>query len=416
MIGKNYVMSNCILTNKYKLFCIFLLFTCVLGVFPAQFMVISDIIIIYSILGIKDTKAIFTKPLNIFLIFLFINIVSCYYYEKQSILLSITNIDFITFFPFLSYFYMIRKRKNPFSIEDIEWNIKRFYFIIFFIFVVQYALLPYRIINLSTYIEEEKRFTIFGQIITIVAYFYFLNKYLITKKNKYMAFLLPEILIVFIQGFRIYILALIIVSALFIIKTGSFKKTIKLVSIAFIISLFLIQIPIVNNAISNMQNRQIDNNFSNEDYIRIRQFEYFTTEHFKSSMEYILGSGFSNIRSEYGKKMFYLQQLNNENQLGPIGGWRDWGMVGLSWMIGIPCMLCILYCIFIILKTHIPKQYLYLKYFYLFILLTSVTSVEFYRWGSVFIHGILFYLFEIIKKSEINNKILYENKNIIHSK
>ena len=70
------------------------------------------------------------------------------------------------------------------------------------------------------------------------------------------------------------------------------------------------------------------------------------------------------------------------------------------WIIGLPCLLCILFCIFKILRVKLPKQYLYLKYFYAFILLTSVTDVEFYRWGSVFFHGVLFYLFELIVKTQ----------------
>ncbi len=405
--------------SRYKLFIIFLIFSCFLGLLPGHFIIVADIIILYSI--IKDNNiGSFKKPMLYFILFLFFSIVSCYYYEKQSFWLTVTNLDFISFFPFMSYFYMIKKRKMPFTINDIEWNIKYLYFIIFFLFLIQYALLPHKIINLTTFIEGEKRFTLYGQIITLVAYFYFLNKYLIKKTNKYLLFLLPEIFIIFIQGFRSYIAAMILVSVLFIIKIGGIKKTVAMILITPILILFIIQIPIVNNSISNILNRQVDSNFSNEDYIRVRQIEYFTTEHFKSPIEYIFGSGFSNPRSEYGKRMLFLTGMADVNNTGPIGGWRDWGLVGLSWIIGIPCLLCILFCIFKILRTDIPKQYLYLKYFYLFILLTSITSVEFYRWGSVFIHGVLFYLFELITKNKklpnTNRKTLYESKNIIHCK
>ncbi len=406
--------------SKYKLLIIFLIFNCFLGALYAQFSIVADVIILYAIMKTFNTAAYFKKVMLFFMFFLICSIISCFYYEKQSFWLTFTNLDFIVFFPFLSYFYMIEKRRRPFSIEDIEWCIRILYFIIFLLFIIQYVLLPYKIINLATFIEGEKRFTIYGQIITLVAYFYYLNKYLVTKRNKYLLFLFPEILIVFIQGFRSYIVALILVSILFIVKVRGLRKVVSIVLITSVLSLFIVQIPIVNNAISNMLNRQVDANFSNEDYIRVRQFEYFTTEHFKSPVEYIFGSGFSNPRSEYGKKMSYLKSQTDVNQTGPIGGWRDWGLVGLSWIIGVPCLLCILFCIFKILRGKIPKQYLYLKYFYLFILLTSITSVEFYRWGSVFIHGVLFYLFELIVKNKetanINRNIQYENKNIVHSK
>ena len=387
-------------SSRYRLLFIFLLFSCVLGVLPPQFMLVADIVVIYSIFKTRNVKGMFKIPMCLFLVFLLCSAISCYYYEKQSFWLTFTNLDFITFFSFLSYFFMIKRRKAPFSIQDIEWCVTRLYFIIFFIFLVQYALLPNKILHLATFIEGEKRFTVFGQIVTLAAYFYFLNKYIILKKNKYLLYLLPELLIVFIQGFRSYIAAIILVSALFFIKVGGLKRTISIILITPIMAFFIIQIPIVNNAISNMLERQVDANFSNEDYIRVRQFEYFTTEHFKSPVEYVFGSGFSNPRSEYGKRMFYLQGMVDENSTGPIGGWRDWGMFGLSWIIGLPCLLCILFCIFKILRAKLPKQYLYLKYFYAFILLTSLTSVEFYRWGSVFFHGVLFYLFELIVKTQ----------------
>ena len=400
--------------QKYKLLIIFLIFSCFFGFFDAKFAIVSDIIILCAIFKTINVQGYFKKIMLFFMLFLLCSVISCYIYEKQTFWLSITNLDFIAFFPFLSYFYMIKKRNNQFTINDIEWNIKILYIIIFFLFMIQYIILPNKIMHLATFIEDEKRFTIYGQIITLVAYFYYLNRYLITNKNKYLFLLIPELLIVFIQGFRSYIVVLIVVSILFLLNVGKLKKMIAFALIAPILILLIIQVPIVNNAISNMQNRQVEDNFSNEDYIRVRQFQYFTTEHFKSPVEYLFGSGFSNPRSSYGKNMLYLRGTTYENQTGPIGGWRDWGLVGLSWMIGLPCFLCILFCILKILQAKIPKQYLYLKYFYLFILFTSVTSVEFYRWGSVFIHGVLFYLFEQITKNNV--ALLNEKKNIICSK
>lgn len=405
--------------NRNLLFWIFLLFSCILGFLPAQFMIVADILILHALFKTLKSKGMFVYPMRLFLIFLICSTISCYYFEKQSFYLSFTNLDFVMFFSFLSYFFMIKKRSAAFTVSDIEWCITKLYFIIFILFLIQYALLPHQILHLATFIEGEKRFTIFGQIITLVAYFYFLNKYLTNKKKKYILYLLPELVIVFIQGFRSYILAIVLVSILFAIKVGGLKRTISILLLIPIIALFMVQIPIVNNAISNMLNRQTDANFSNEDYIRVRQFEYFTNEHFKSPIEYFFGSGFSNPRSEYGKRMFYLQGMTTENQTGPIGGWRDWGMVGLSWIIGLPCLLCILFCILKIFVTKIPKQYYYLKYFYLFILLTAITSVEFYRWGSVFIHGILFYQFELIVKKQkslnlVNKQYHDENKNTLY--
>lgn len=386
-----------------KLVVLCLLSTVCFGLLMPQLTVVADVVILYCMIFSNKNQGMFKLPMYFAAFFLICSFISCWYYEKQSIFLSLTNITTITFLPIFSYFYMIRQKRNI-PVGTFEKFVKYSYLFVFVLFTIQYMALPIRLLNLATFIEQEKRFTIYGQSIMILGYFIFLNKYLLTNKKKYLIFLFPEIIVVFMQGFRSYLLAIVVTTLLFVLIVGGIKKCLKVTIPMTLLVISISFIPAVNNAINKMQERQKENNYSNRDYIRVRQFDYYTTEHFKDRIEYFFGSGFPNIKSTYGKRMDYYNQLSDNNGgLGPIAGWPDWGMVGLSWMLGIPFILCFLYCIGKILLTKLPRQFLYYKFFYLFILMISLSSVEFYRTGSVYIHGMIFYFFEQIIR-QINNR------------
>ena len=140
---------------------------------------------------------------------------------------------------------------------------------------------------------------------------------------------------------------------------------------------------VVQNSINNMMKRQeAGATFANEDYIRVIQFNYFTKEHFKSPVEYVFGSGIPNPRTKYGQPFYTVDPA-----LGPYNGWHDWGIVGLSWMIGIPAVLALLFPVLRIIRKKCDDKILFLKFFYIFLLLSSFTTVEFYRVGSFFSTG-----------------------------
>mgnify|MGYP000067935445 FL=1 len=168
----------------------------------------------------------------------------------------------------------------------------------------------------------------------------------------------------------------------------------------------LYQTSVVQNSINNMMKRQeAGDTFANEDYIRVIQFNYFTKEHFKSPVEYILGSGIPNPRTKYGQPFYTVDPT-----LGPYNGWQDWGIVGLSWMIGIPAVLALLFPVFRIIRRKCDDKILFLKFFYIFLLLSSFTTIEFYRVGSFFFHGLLFYLYELYHRHSKHDNIGHTQK------
>ncbi|WP_443606308.1 hypothetical protein [Alistipes finegoldii] len=241
------------------------------------------------------------------------------------------------------------------------------------------------------------RFTMYGQLIAYICLFYFYGKYLFSGKTKYLLYILPAFFVLFIAGFRTQMAAILLALGLF---TYSVKKiaSVKYMFLFLIVIGVLSQTSVVQNSINNMMKRQeAGDTFTNEDYIRVIQFNYFTKEHFKSPVEYVFGSGIPNPRTKYGQPFYTVDPA-----LGPYNGWHDWGIVGLSWMIGIPAVLALLFPVFRIIRRKCDDNILFLKFFYIFLLLSSFTTVEFYRVGSFFFHGLLFYLYELYYRQSAN--------------
>ena len=195
------------------------------------------------------------------------------------------------------------------------------------------------------------------------------------------------------------ILGIVVMTFFIIIKFIGFNVRLFIYALLVVLmSILLINIPVVSKKIDLMAERQKTENLNNSDYIRVIQFVYFTTQHFKSTAEYIMGSGLpqvgnheQNIKaSAYGNYMsdLVVKGIN----------WVDWGLISMSWVIGI---LPVLTMIFISLKmffTKVDQEYFYLGVWFLFLLIVSFTTMEMLRAGNLAIYSFCFVLMERIKE------------------
>lgn len=84
--------------------------------------------------------------------------------------------------------------------------------------------------------------------------------------------------------------------------------------------------------------------------------------------------------------------------------WNDWGIIGLSWMIGIISVLLLVSIIVRALFIKVEKSKLYLKYTLILSLLISIaTSAELFRPGNLLIVGIIIYLLENFKMEKYDS-------------
>lgn len=357
----------------------------------------------------KIDKGLFTSKwqdvfVTLFIFCLIMNFVACWINRGQNIVASL-NSEEVCNMLYLLFFYVLIKIKS--SVNNIERCIVVLFTIFIICFFMQYFVfypLPiFKMIGVNSEqihdVYSEHRFRMVSQMIGFIGYFFFLNRILIMRKRPFYYYLgiLAGIVFIILLGFRIEVFAVVISSLYMIyrIKGGGVRMIGG--SIIFALILFIAaQIPAVQSQFDNMLMRQSQGQeFSNTEYIRNVQLYYFLNEHAISATDYFFGSGMPNLSSEYGRKWKEMTTETGEyGQSMFIGmyGWVDWGIIGLSWMMGIPlCILLYGFMFYIIFKKY-EKKYLYISAIYLFFLITSVTTIEFYRQGAFVYHAFILYL------------------------
>ncbi len=350
----------------------------------------------------KDKQLSVFKWRNLPLFFcgaILLNMISCFINRKQSIALSFQIVEYLYLFYFLFFYVFV---KSKISIINCEWLIK----ILFFSFALAYLLeyfvfFPKPVITPLYFEVREHRLRLYGQMIAFIGYFFFLNKLLCKEGNKIVNIvgIVLGLIIVTTLGFRSTLVATIVVSVFMIYKvqgriTGLFKS-LFLFAILFIV---VINTEFGADIINKMLERQETDNFDNSDYIRILEWNYYTTNHFLNGFDYFFGSGIPSDNSVYGKNMFSLASFNQYGEVTTsIAQWRDWGVIGFSWILGLPATIVLLLLIFIMIFANLDKRYMYIKCTYIFLFFISITTMEIFRAGAFVFHALSLYMIYRLK-------------------
>ncbi|MDR1758978.1 MAG: hypothetical protein LBR60_00445 [Fibrobacter sp.] len=322
-----------------------------------------------------------------------VSFVSSLYFRNQPVVETFKAS--IAFFSILFYFFLTNRK---FSILTIEKTILILGILASCIYILQTLLLPLgiRIIPVSEITEfGSSRFRIAGSGVISLVFFLALNKVILGKSiliHRIGLFLTGGTIV--LMGFRTLLAGLILFSILLFLRCGvTLKKSFKVVVISFAIAAVLLCIPQVNDRLFYMVQKQqlSDQTFVNADYARWREWDHFMHYHFKSNWEMLLGSGMPGGGTDYGKYDKNLQ----ESWIF----WVDWGLIGLSWMIGIFPVLCMIGYSLLAFVTKVPKSYLYAGVWFLFLVAISVTTMEFYRFGNFAVQALALYLVVQVNKS-----------------
>ena len=213
---------------------------------------------------------------------------------------------------------------------------------------------------------------------------------------------------IIIQAFRAQIAALIVFTIIMIYvfwKKGLFK--INRIVFLLIPSIYLLlQIPIVKEKLEYMMDKQTNSTqtFADDDYIRWKALNFFSSEYQKSPVEYIAGSGIPH-QGTFKKEM--------ENIITEGLFYQDIGLIGAAFIIG---PISILFLIYLFLKplSFIKSnniQNLYICIYFLFMLSISFTNAEILRDGNFLIHAIAFYIsYLCYKEKKYYNQTYAKNK------
>ena len=157
------------------------------------------------------------------------------------------------------------------------------------------------------------------------------------------------------------------------------------------------QLPIIKDLVELSQD-QFESNKNDEKDIRIVETEYFLKDFNHSLSQVIIGNGLPHAYSDYGKKMVKLgtDKYLYSNDVGYVHIFLYSGLIGLI-------LFFLLY--YKILRTPIKKEYLWTKFFILYIIFTNIATSPMSTSGITISIAIYFIIaFGRTKKKQITNE------------
>ena len=344
-------------------------------------------LLLFFILELHE-KAIFKNYLIAVLIGLFLSMVSCYIFNGQSLFAS-----FKASAPYLYIiFYFMLKRINP-SIPEMEKALIMLTIIFCVCYVIQFLIYPIAIFHGGEEVyKNDVRIRLAGQGFSSLGYFFSLNKYILTKKPFHLMLSILYFGVIFLMGFRTMLAMIAIFTFVIIIRVNGFNwRLFWYSSLSCGVFLAMLQIPVFADKFDSMLERQETAVLSNSKYIRVIQFQYFTTRHFKNIWEYIFGSGLpftqkNGATSAYSRYMYGLKGRGID--------WTDLGLLSLSWMIGLITVLAMIAYSIKAFLLKVPSEYYYIGVWFIYLVIVSFTTAEFFRSGNFIVQALALYLVE----------------------
>lgn len=379
------------------------------GAFEVPKILVFALLVFYTILCVSKQN-IFRNIIILFFLSLFLSMISSNLFRGQSYIESLKSC--LYYFNLLFYFVLIFYNPN---IRQVEKAI-RFLAVIFIVcYLIQYIAYPTVIFSGANreFYNDEIRIRLTGQGIISLGYFYFINKFFVIKNNRFFNACLAFfcLVVVFLMGFRTMLIFSVFYTLVLMCMVFGITTKLLVSSISFFIAFFIVlQIPVFSKVIDDMQERQKVDNFSNSDYIRVLQFDYYTTSHFKNKVEYFFGSGqpyrpasdTGKGGSKYGRQMETLV----DNHLN----WFDLGIISTAWIIGIPAVSMLIIMVIIAVKQKLRTRYKYLTIWFIYLLSVSFTTIELVRPGNFEIIAIALFAIVAAKKNRFI-KIYKRNEN-----
>lgn len=336
----------------------------------------------------KDLR--FKNAIILLLIGLVANVFSAYLNNKQSPYDTILAFSFIYFI--LLYFFLHSIRLSRKYMEDL---IIVFAIIFAVIYIVQVSVYPYRILTVG--MDQGRgtiRMRISGNGFLVLAYFLLLNRYLVHRQLKNLLLALAFFVVLLMGGFRTLTAGALLLSIVMFIKIVPFTlKDYSIFFVIFILFLVLFQFERTSNIFREMISSTEEVVELGDNYIRFIQFDFFFTEYPKNISYYIFGGG---MPGGLGTYYFEMRALQNEYGLY----WVDIGLFGFYIVIGGVALAGLLWYTLKAIFIKLPKDKVYLNFYFLYLLVVSLTTAEIYRGGIFVVEAITLYLIDVVIMEE----------------
>lgn len=332
----------------------------------------------------NDKQLHFKNAIYFFFLGVGLNTLAAYFNFGQSP--KATILAFSTYYFILFYFFM---HKMQFETKYLENVIIVFAAIYSFLYIAQIIALPHRF--LSSPIDASRgtiRMRIEGNGFLMLAYFMLLNRFLLKRNLINLAVALLFFVVLFLGGFRTLAFAALLLSFFMFIRLTAFNIRDYLVFAVIVLMFFgLFQIEGIQRIVSGMVESTQDVIASGENYIRLKELNFFYKVFPKNIIVFLLGSGLPGGYSPY-----YMYVASFEWNMGYY--WSDIGLLGLLIMIGPIALGGILWYTFKAMFTKVPKEMIYLNMYFAYLFFVSFTTMEIFRDGMFSVQAIGLYLID----------------------
>jgi hypothetical protein len=346
---------------------------------------------------------LFKNALILFFVGILINIFSAFFNQGQSPYDTILSFGYYYFILF--YFFLHKLEIEMKYLEKIIIGFAVFYS---FLYICQVLLYPMQIVNSTADVSRGTiRLRIEGNGFLMLAYFMVLNRYLLNRKVRDILLAMTFFVVLLMGGFRTLSVLALLLSGLMFIRLVPFSVK-NYAFLAFVALLFvgLFQVKGISNIVKGMVDSTSELIQEGEKYIRVIELKFFFGEFPINSSVYFLGSGLPGGESSY----FRLMKLYEYN-LGLF--WTDLGIIGFYIMVGPVALAGLLWYSLKAVFIKIPKDKYYLSFYFAYLLVVSITTMEIYREGIFAVQAITLYLIDLAVREQ-QNKISTSDETVVY--
>ena len=364
---------------------------------------------IYSVWIRRKVKTPFDFALSVVLVGLILSGISSSYYENSNPLYVYFAYQFIL----ALYFYIILVNKDT-QVKHVEKALTYLSLALCVFYIVQYIAFQRGIVLTDMFADgydaeagDLVRFRAVGSALAAWAYFYGLNGVLVSQKKSFLKVLLLVLglAVILLMSFRTMVAGLMLCTLVMVIKVNGLKSGLfKYLFLLFVAIVVAYNVPTVQKKIDYMiEKQQGDQTLANDDYIRWINFYYHLDENTKDDVEYYLGVG---LNADKNSSLCIKEDILMEQHLS----WVDWGLIGLSWQVGLLTVLGMLLYSFKVIKFRFEPEQVCISVFFLYLVLISITTLEFARTGNFVVQALVLYLATYYIKKQNKNKIINHEK------
>jgi hypothetical protein len=264
-------------------------------------------------------------------------------------------------------------------------------------------LFPTAIVPLGHAVEFERgflRLRLEGVGFLTLSAFYCLNKYLVDRKKlMHLSFFILCFVFVYLLGFRTLLVTFLFSSFLLVaIYYGSFLKILLFSVFLLLIGFGMLQLEGINLFFMDMVALTVGQADKGEDYIRFLTFNFLFSEVNNGLGSLVFGNGMPFAGTTYGDLVLGV----GVDMFGYISA--DLGLIGFVFNFGLLSLIALLNIFRIAIFTKLPKDSIYLSIFFIYVLISSVTTAEVYRAGMFVVEAVGFYLVTYIYSEHKNRE------------